>query len=226
MRELAPNLWEHRSSCRYKTFWLFRRMTVVRLGDGGLWLHSPNALDEALRAELAELGEVRFVVAPNTHHHGHLADYRSAYPAALHVGAAGLPAKRPDLRFDAVLGEGAPLWGEELLTQPIAGMPQLNESVFFHPASRTLLTTDLLFCFGPADPWRTRLLGRLDGTYGQPAVSRDLRWRLIADREACRRSLDALAEWPAERLLMAHAQEPARCAPELLAAAWAPLGAS
>lgn len=223
MRELAPNLWEHRSCCRYKTFWLFRRMTVVRLGDGGLWLHSPSALDEALQAELADLGPVRYVVAPNTHHHAHLADYRRVYPEAQHFAAPGLPAKRPDLEFEQVLGAAPSPWGSELRTLLVAGVPRLNEAVFGHPATQTLITTDLLFCFGPEDPWRTRLLGRLDGTYGRPAVSRDLRFRLVHDPAACRRSLEALGDWPVSRLLMAHAQQPQAADHELLQRAWARL---
>ena len=60
---IAPEVWAvelHRQS----GFHLRVRMTVARR-DGGLWLHSPIAIDEALAGTLAELGEVRHIVAPN-----------------------------------------------------------------------------------------------------------------------------------------------------------------
>ncbi|MEO1482411.1 MAG: hypothetical protein AAFU77_09925 [Myxococcota bacterium] len=44
-------------------------MTVVRLADRGLWIHSPIPLNQALVTELDALGEVRWIVAPNLLHH-------------------------------------------------------------------------------------------------------------------------------------------------------------
>jgi hypothetical protein len=207
MQIVAENVWEQLSSCRYWGFWLSRRMTVVRLEGDALWVHSPNALDTELQAELDDLGEVRFVVAPNTHHHTHLEDYLLAYPQAKLYGAPGLRSKRSDLEFHETLGEGTDFpWSTEIDAQLVAGMPELNESVFFHRGTGTLLVADLLFCFGPQDPWPTRLMARVDGTYGRPSVSRDLRRKLINDPSAFARSLERVCSWPVERLLMAHAQ--------------------
>ena len=39
------------------------RMTVIRLPDGGLWLHSPTPLDDGLRAAIDALGPVAHIVA-------------------------------------------------------------------------------------------------------------------------------------------------------------------
>lgn len=58
------------------------RMTVIRLPDGGLFLHSPIRLDDGLRAELDALGTVRAVVAPNKAHHLYVGDYRVPYTKA------------------------------------------------------------------------------------------------------------------------------------------------
>ena len=43
------------------------RMTVIRLGDGQLILHSPVHLSPELRAELDALGPVGFIVIPEAH---------------------------------------------------------------------------------------------------------------------------------------------------------------
>jgi hypothetical protein len=45
------------------------RMTVVRLGNGDLFLHSPIAYDAALSDELASIGRVRHLVSPNQFHY-------------------------------------------------------------------------------------------------------------------------------------------------------------
>ena len=44
------------------------RMTVIRLPDGGLLLHSPTRSTPGLRAEMDALGPVRAIVAPNLAH--------------------------------------------------------------------------------------------------------------------------------------------------------------
>src|SRR5262249_13002285 len=41
------------------------RMTVVRLSNGNLFLHSPIKFDEALASELQRMGTVRHLVSPN-----------------------------------------------------------------------------------------------------------------------------------------------------------------
>jgi len=57
-------------------------MTVIRLGNGGLFLHSPVPLDGALRAALNQLGPVRAIVAPSKAHHLFVDDYVKEYPEA------------------------------------------------------------------------------------------------------------------------------------------------
>jgi len=88
------------------------RMTVIRLPEGGLFLHSPLRLDDSLRSELDALGPVRAVVASNRFHHLFVGDYRVPYdPKARFYGALGLQTKRRDLAFFGMLGdEPMPEW--------------------------------------------------------------------------------------------------------------------
>src|SRR3954454_3832067 len=83
-----------------------RWMAVARLPGGALWVHSPAPLDDGLRRGLKELGEVRWVVAPNPlRGHISMGEYRIAFPPADLLAAPGLPERRSDLTFQAVLGE-------------------------------------------------------------------------------------------------------------------------
>ena len=66
MRELDEGLWVEDRPLRLLGIEVGARMTVVRLEDGGLFLHSPVALDADLRSDLDALGPVRCVVAPIT----------------------------------------------------------------------------------------------------------------------------------------------------------------
>ena len=59
------------------------RMTVVRLANGDLWLHSPTRYDDALRAELEGHGRIRHLVAPNVAHWMFVRDWQQRCPDTL-----------------------------------------------------------------------------------------------------------------------------------------------
>lgn len=179
------------------------RMTVITLPDGGLWLHSPIPIDDALRSALDALGPVRHIVAPNLFHHLFLSPCQALYPdASLHV-APGFDRKRPDLKPDAVLGGALPeAWGDAIDAVLLEGMPALNETVFFHRPSRTLIVTDLVFNFGRPTGW-AGLFCRLNGIYGKVTPSRVYR-SAIKDKAAFGRSVGRLLEWDFERVVLAH----------------------
>ena len=52
------------AGCRFNS-----RMTIVRLQDGRLWVHSPGPITADTRAEIAALGTVAYLIAPGTFHH-------------------------------------------------------------------------------------------------------------------------------------------------------------
>src|SRR6202035_534875 len=101
LRSLAPNLWV--ADRPFKLPFILGdirgRMTVVRLADGSLFLHSPVSLDTETSTALDEIGSVREIVAPSRAHHLFAGDYSKAYPGAKLHGAPGLPDKRKDLKF-------------------------------------------------------------------------------------------------------------------------------
>jgi hypothetical protein len=211
LREISSGLWVFEEPLRYLGFEMGRRMTVVRLSDGALLIHSPAALDERLRGQLDELGEVRFVL-PASILHGHLymEQYRDAYPDAKLFGVPGLERKRPDLRFDGELtGLAEPVWREDLDQKRFdghrVGSRVLNEVEFFHRSSRTLITGDLCFNIGRDWPLRTRLLAW--GPRMRPRLGPTVALRLgIRDREAARASVRGLLEWDFDRLIPGHGE--------------------
>jgi hypothetical protein len=205
LRTLAPELWVAERPQRFLGVELGTRMTVVRLRDGGLWVHSPVAPDPGLRAAVHALGPVRFVVAPNRFHHLFVGAWAEAHPDAELHAAPGLPEKRRDLAFHALLGDAPPAgWKEDLDQVWVRGAPIANEVVFLHRASRTLIVADLAFHFGPEQPFATRLAARLLGAYGRLGPTRFERYLLFSDRAAARRAFDRIGAWDFERVVVAH----------------------
>ncbi len=181
------------------------RTSLVRLADGGLFVHSPGTLGTGVRAEIEKLGPVRALVAPNRLHHRFLAENAAAFPEARVFGAPGVAQKQPGVRFDATLCDDAPpLWAGQLEQHVVRGVPSIEEVVFFHARSRTLLSTDLAFHVRTSDHWFTRLFMRLNGGYGRFGPTRIFKHRVLEDAAALRESLDRILAWDFERVIVAH----------------------
>jgi hypothetical protein len=207
LRPLDENLWIVERPQRFFGLPVGTRMTVIRLADGSLLLHSPVALDAALRGELDEVGPVRYAVAPNRVHHLYAGEVVRHYPdSRLWVGP-GVERKRPDLVIEGVLGDEAPPeWRGQVDQIFFRGRPYENEVVFLHRASRTLILCDLVFNFGARAHPVTRLLMRLIRSYGRFGPSR-LDPLLIRDRTAARHSLERILEWDFDRVVLAHGDD-------------------
>ncbi|HEX8703943.1 MAG TPA: DUF4336 domain-containing protein [Myxococcaceae bacterium] len=204
LRKLDENLWVAEQPLKFMGLAVGARMTVIRLADGALWVHSPLRLTPERRQAVDALGPVRFLVAPNKYHHLFIGDWMAAYPHAQAYAAPGLPEKRGDLRFHAVLSEQAPAeWGGQIDLLPWRGAPLLNEVVFFHRASRTLVATDTLHNIGADSPPYTRFVFKALGGYGKATTSLIDRF-LNRDRSAARASVDTLLKWDFQRVIMAH----------------------
>ena len=207
LQPFGPNIWIVDAGAvsvagfRYPT-----RMAVMRLSDGGLFVWSPVALSDALRADVAGLGPARFIVAPNALHHLYLAAWRAAWPKAAVFAAPGLRKRRPDLDFDGDLGDAPdPAWAAEIDQVVMRGNLITEEVVFFHRESGTVLFTDLLQNFPPGwfKGWRG-VVARLDGLTGdEPRVPQKFRVA-FTNRKAARAALARIKAWPAQAVLMAH----------------------
>ncbi|MGW8320571.1 MAG: DUF4336 domain-containing protein [Thermodesulfobacteriota bacterium] len=182
------------------------RMAIVRLSHGDLWIWSPTGLTEGLRAEIDALGPVRHLVEPNKLHHLFLPAWASAYPEARVYAPPGLAKKRPDIAFDAELGDDPDAgWAGEIDQVVFRGSLFMDEVVFFHRQSKSTLVCDLIQKFDPQTMrgWRG-LLMRLDGLVG-PDGSTPREWRAsFWNRRAGRGGLRKALGWDTERLVIAH----------------------
>lgn len=156
------------------------RCTVIRLPDGGLFVHSPVLLTAGLRTALAALGPVRFLAVPTGHHVAFAEQWRAIFPAATCVAFPGARQRLACLSDAIELGSsaggaaGAAGGGEAVASTDASGdagisvpmgvlVPEVlswvflgaergfQEVAFFHHPSATLVVTDSFFRI-PAPP--------------------------------------------------------------------------
>ena len=206
MQQLHSDLWVTESPLRFVGLEVGARMTIVRLPDSKLLLHSPIPATPDRVREVATLGPVAYIVAPNLLHHLFVAEWQQACPDALLYVAPGLETKRADLTVAGVLGDEPEAGWKSVVDQVrLEGFPFANEIVFFHRPSTTLIASDLAFNVGSSSPPVTRFVFRLVRTYGRLAPTL-LERLLVRDRAAFRRSLEKILEWPFDRVVVAHGE--------------------
>ena len=197
------------------------RMAVARLSDGSVWVWSPVALTDELINEVQAIGSVRYIVSPNKLHHLFLNEWADQWPDARLCAPPGLARKKPELRFDTELGdEPNPAWAADIDQVVFRGSFAMEEVVFFHRASSTLIVCDLIQRFPESkiSGWKGMLM-RLDGLVGEQG-STPREWRAsFLRRGPARTARKKVLGWNAERLLIAHGECAHSEAAEIIAAA-------
>lgn len=199
----ADDIW---TEARRAKFWGLEtgsRMTIVRLANGGLFVHSPLGLDDATRAEVDALGPVRAVVAPSLFHHLHVSAWMKAYPGAVFAAIPGLEWKRPDLAFTSVLGDQRlDAWTPDL-EQVYFSSRRENEVVFFHTKSRTMICADALLNLSKHDQAWTRFVASWIMWNREPGTG-PLEHVMVRNRDVARRQVDRILSWDIDRIILSH----------------------
>lgn len=211
LHPLGPSIWTVDHPQRYHGLEVGSRMTVIRLQTSSLMLISPIPIDEALAAALAALGPVGHLIAPNDYHHGSLQAAASRYrQATVHV-SAGLITRHADLSPSLLAEVPAAEWADEVRQTRFDGLAvrefshkvPLNEVVFCHQPSRTLILTDAAHHVTAEASWGFRCIAGLSGSYGKlaPSVFERL---AITERARLRAALERVLSWDFDQVIMAH----------------------
>lgn len=203
--ELTPGgTWVGERQLWFSGVRLRSRMTVIRLADGKLWVHSASEPTPALCDELDSLGPIGWVVVPNRYHHLHAAAMKARYPKARVIAPPSARSRNVSVPLDvAIDDERLPSLVPELLPVALDGVPFLDETLFFHGKTRTLIGADLMMCGCPRDHWTWRWASRVCGQYRRYKVPPDVRWH-TRKNASVRQSLEQIAKLPLERILVAH----------------------
>ena len=181
-------------------------MTVIRLASGGLWVHSPVAPTPERRQAVDELGPVEHLIAPNKIHSLGIEPWKAHYPSATVWASPAFPARHPGIAIDALLTNGVETaWNSEIGHCAVDGHAVLDEVVFLHKPSRTLIVTDLIQKHKvTGESWFWRGVKCMNGILGEGGgVPLDVKLS-IRDKAAFRRSLATILDWDFENLILAH----------------------
>jgi len=186
------------------------RMTILRLADGAVLLHSPTRYSRELRDEIERLGRIAYLMAPNVAHWMFLPDWQAALPDAMVVAAPGLSrrgqVRASGLRIDRELNDG-PLeeWRGEIETVLIQA-PLFAEVALFHKPSHTLVLTDLVQNLDPETlpPLARGLADLLGSTAPNGRAPAYLRGLIHLGGQAAREAAARLVALRPERVIFAH----------------------
>jgi len=215
-------------------FWRFGvlkfggRATLVRMENGAVAVFSPVALTDEVKKTVAEMGELKYIAAPDIEHHIFLGPWHEAYPSAKVIGPAGLPEKRAkqkneDVPFFATYEKAGPFsvdseFDAEFDTEFIAAHMS-KELVICHKPSKTLIEADLLFNL-PAteefshsgEPADTGILTRIWNSFmnarGTAIGQKRFIWYAISnhlgDRPGYNESIGRIAKWDFGTIVPCH----------------------
>ncbi|PSB15326.1 DUF4336 domain-containing protein [filamentous cyanobacterium CCP1] len=187
------------------------RMTIVRLASGELWCHSPIELTPELKAQIDSLGPVRHLISPNKIHYAHIHTWAKAYPEATAWASPGVRDRAAQQKiavtFHANLEDEPPLqWADEIDQLIFRGSRFMDEAVFFHRSSATLILADLIENFESSKVsnkvhWLLKFAGIIAPDGKTPF---DLRMTFLGRKAQARHSLQRVLQWHPQRIILSH----------------------
>jgi hypothetical protein len=201
LMELAPNIWCERFELSLLGGHQGRVTTTIRLASGKLIIHSTAPFTPADIAAIRGAGTPAWLVDSMQRHDTFSKEGRAAFPDIPYLVPEGFPGFT-QLRCTPLL-PAPPEWSPEVEVLRIDGMPAVNEHVFLHVPSRTLIVADLVFNFAPSTGWKSFMRGALMGVKHHPDSARVYPLQ-IKSRPAYDASLRRLLEWDFDRIIVGH----------------------
>ena len=187
------------------------RMTVIRLANGDLFLHSPIAYTEALAEELKRLGTIRHLVSPNWIHYAYIADWQRHCADTIAWASPGVreraQSRQVQITFDRDLEDGpATDWSGEIDQLIVRGSKVHTEVVFFHQKSHTLVLTDLIENMHGKDlPLWIRPFAWVAGILAPNGkMPLDIWMSFSGNRDKLRDALTRMLDWQPNIVVLAH----------------------
>ncbi len=203
IEKLEENLWWVRGSLPGMA--LKRVMTLVRLDDGRIIIHSAIALDDASMAEIEAWGSPSVLLVPNGYHRLDAPAFCARYTNLKVYCPRGSRRK-----IEEVVGVDGDYNALEMdascEVEHLAGVRD-GEGVMIvrSPAGSTLVFNDALFNMSHGKGIAGFIFRHITGSTGGPRVTRLFRWLAVKERRAFREHLERLAATPdLVRIIVSH----------------------
>jgi hypothetical protein len=185
---------------------LRRVMTLAKMADGGVVIHSAVALDEPMMRELEAWGTPAYLLVPNGYHRLDAPAFKRRYPALKVLCPRGSRRKVEEVvKVDGTY-EDFPA-DPYVSLQTLAGVKE-TEGVMCVRASEddlTLVFNDVVFNMPHSKGLIGWVLRHITASSGGPRVSRIARLFMVKDAQALRADLLRLASLPGlRRVIVSH----------------------
>ncbi len=205
IERLEPNLWRVEGSLPRMA--LRRVMTLIRLEDGRIVIHSAIALDERAMSEIEAWGRPAVLLVPNAYHRLDAPAWVARYPdIEIRCPPGGRAKIEAVVRVDADYRgfDGGQTLSIEIL-DGIGG----SEAVLIvrSPGGTSLVFNDALFNMPHGRGVAGLVFRYVTGSTGGPRVTRLFRLLAVKDRDRFRAHLERLAATPGlVRIIVSHHQ--------------------
>ncbi len=179
-------------------------MTLMRLRDGRVVVHSAIPLDDASMREIEAWGPIAFIVAPNALHDLDVDPYARRYPDAKVL--CSVKSRKKFEKIARVDGTFEDLPGGQGIGVAILDGTKTDEPVFLVDSDgrTSLVFTDAIFNTAHSGGFKGTLF-RWIGSTGGPRVTALFRLTAVKDRKALHAHLARLLATPTlARVIMSH----------------------
>jgi hypothetical protein len=199
------------------------------MATGSVAVFSPVALTSDVKAKVASLGTLKYIVAPDFEHHIFVKPWALEYPQAEVIGVEGLPEKReadPDTKgteFPHVFTLSnkrdvhiSPEFDDEFEYEYVDAH-QNKELVFLHKSSKTLIEADFILNLPATEQFSktgisatsgilTKLFASVTNTRGDAVWQRRLIWYALGgkNRKGFAESVNVIKKWDFDRIIPCH----------------------
>lgn len=210
-------LWTDYQPMRFLGVPIGRRCAVARSTAGELVVFSPLQATPETTAALRSLGRISAFVVPSLFHDRFYEDYFPLFPEAVFLANPAAMASHRAWPLQKLSADIPQLSGIRFVE--MKGMPRLQEHVFLHEASRTLIVADAIFNLRKSDGWSHRFALLAAGIKETPGLCRLFR-TLVRDRKALADSLETVLAWDFDRIVPGHGEVIETRAKDILAHAF------
>jgi hypothetical protein len=179
-------------------------MTIARMSDGRLVVHSAIALDEASMKEVEAWGTPAFLLVPNGYHRLDAPAWKRRYPQARVLAPRG--SRKKIAEKVPVDGDVTELSDAALRVVPFNGIKNFEVALVVESNDgASVIVNDAVFNMPMPKKLLERLIVSAMGSAPGPRVSRLFKLLGVNDKAAFRADLETLAATPRlQRLIVAH----------------------
>ncbi len=203
IEKLTENVWRVEGALPH--FSMRRVMTVARLSDGRLVIHSAIALDEPSMRAIEAWGTPTFLLVPHSRHRMDAPRYKARYPSLRVLATRGVVEKaREVVKVDGTY-EDFPA-DDTVRLEMLHGVKDAEGAMIVRSLDGvTVVLNEVVFDLKPRRDLLGRVLTRVLGLGPGPRVTTVVKLELVRDAAALRADLERLAATPElRRLIVSH----------------------